>query len=403
MQFFDYVTEFQRAKRLASLRISPSEVMRILWPHMQQERPDAWEQYQIELGVAQMRSLVDNPSHFYAHYIHATTKIRGDNAIVDPFTGSLAMAECMWTADRRPFYNLWPSILPALAKLDLSKAESTHFRLPLNRLLLRLPMRDNPFTFHDRNRDWQVRTVLCENTVLLKEAAAGHAAGTPLSVEFAQQAYNGGASNEEYLDMIGSVTAEVDHIPEGCVRGVCIWIDIEEPLSSVRDLDDGNIVPVMQHPLAPTTKTYRHFGCCPGMTIVDSLQAQRHHMSAGFGVRIPEDIIQDLFKVVATLCLFDNDPDIVEPLVLNKDKEKFDRTGDPKYVEKAKARGNYGWDIGRKIEVSPHVRSASPAALYWTGPGRKTPRIRFRKGCVVKRHRMAEVPTGYLDDEKGTE
>ena len=70
-------------------------------------------------------------------------------------------------------------------------------------------------------------------------------------------------------------------------------------------------------------------------------------------------------------------------------------------VEKAIRRGNYGFNVGRSIEVSPHVRSSSPAALYWTGQGRKIPKIRFRRGTVVHRKRLASVPTGFLDLEKG--
>jgi len=93
------------------------------------------------------------------------------------------------------------------------------------------------------------------------------------------------------------------------------------------------------------------------------------------------------------------DPELVVPDVLADDKVKYAQSGDPRLVEKAHRRGKVGWNVGANIEVLPHYRSASPAALYWTGEGRKVPRIRFRKGCFVHRQKLSAVPTGYLSEE----
>ena len=68
-----------------------------------------------------------------------------------------------------------------------------------------------------------------------------------------------------------------------------------------------------------------------------------------------------------------------------------------KYIEKAKRRGKFGWSVGKDLQISPHIRAACPAALYWTGKGRKTPKIRFRKGCVVHKKKLQNIPTGYVD------
>jgi hypothetical protein len=117
-------------------------------------------------------------------------------------------------------------------------------------------------------------------------------------------------------------------------------------------------------------------------------------------VQYPDHIVRDVARIVCTLCLMAEDKEIVEPIVLKADEDKFDRTGDLALVAKAIRRGNYGFNVGRSIEVVPHVRSACPAALYWTGEGRKIPKIRFRRGTVVHRKRLAQVPTGFLDKEK---
>ena len=36
-----------------------------------------------------------------------------------------------------------------------------------------------------------------------------------------------------------------------------------------------------------------------------------------------------------SLFLLENDPSVIEPDVLSKDRDKFESTGDPKYVDKA--------------------------------------------------------------------
>ncbi len=94
-----------------------------------------------------------------------------------------------------------------------------------------------------------------------------------------------------------------------------------------------------------------------------------------------------------------DDPEVVEPVVLKDDEGRYERSRDIALVEKARRRGNYGWHVGRGIEVSPHVRAACPAALYWTGEGRKIPKIRFRRGSIVHRRKLSEMPTGFMDME----
>jgi hypothetical protein len=116
------------------------------------------------------------------------------------------------------------------------------------------------------------------------------------------------------------------------------------------------------------------------------------------GVSIPKELMKAAVKIIAVCLMLENDPQIIQPDVLSDDLAKFKQTLDPKYVEKAKRRGKFGWVIGRDIEISPHVRAASPFALYWTGKGRTIPIIRYRKGCIVHRELVEKVPTGFVED-----
>jgi hypothetical protein len=65
-------------------------------------------------------------------------------------------------------------------------------------------------------------------------------------------------------------------------------------------------------------------------------------------------------------------------------RDKFEHSGDDRYIEKAHRRGKIGWNVGRHIEVAPHYRRPH-MALVWTGQGRTVPKIVPRRGSVVHR------------------
>lgn len=399
MDFYEYIDEFHRCKRIVNQRgIDDLTKTFLLLPTLERV-VDAADFEASDLMRHIKRNFGDATSFYHAWINSVAHTVSVEHGISDPFTPALGLSELLWVRNERPYYNLWPSIIPALRKLDIGKAESTHFRLPMNQLLLRFPVQNNPFTWKEQGMEWQVRSVLCENTMLRR---SGVSMPQPASLSITKSKRNGidSISEKDLRDFNGAESiVEPSDVDNGdVVRGIALWVDIAEPVSAVRNMVEG--IPVRPATvLEPTAKTYRHFHCESGLTIEQSLSQQVHHASAAFGLTLPLDYTLDLFKVVATLCLFDEDPEIVEPIVLAKDREKYAKTGDRKYVEKAIRNHRFGFDVGRRIEVSPHLRAASPAALYWTGPGRKVPRIRFRKGCVVKRNKLAEVPTGYLDRE----
>ena len=244
-------------------------------------------------------------------------------------------AERRWTNLRRPYYNVYPSIIPALLRLKLD-FDSGDIECPLKAILVRLPTTSNPLSFKFENQEWFVRTMLMVRSIVREE------------------------------------------------RGISIWIDIGE-------LMYGSPV-----------YTFRNIQCVRGKTLEDSLDNLPEHESTQVGVVLPNDTVESCVRLCCTLCLLENDPDVVEPDVFAEDREKYEKSRDQKYVDKAIRRGRVGWNIGRNINIEtvPHVRGPSPAALYWTGRGRTIPKIRFRRGCIVHRRKIEDIPTGYLDDEK---
>ena len=239
-----------------------------------------------------------------------------------------------WVINKRPYYCVWPTIIPCLIKLSLD-FDSGYIKTPMEVLNIRLPKKNNPMTFEFEGQEYQIKTIMLAEAVIRDE------------------------------------------------RGLSTWIDIGE----------------MESPHVPIpVYTFRNIQTKTGLTLEDSLKNLPVHFSANMGIIIPNKMVEDCIRLACTLCLLDQDASIIEPDVLAADRDKFEKTGDQKFVDKAKRRGKLGWHVGRNVEVSPHIRGPSPAALYWTGKGKTVPKIRFRAGCVVHRKVISNIPTGFMGD-----
>lgn len=113
-----------------------------------------------------------------------------------------------------------------------------------------------------------------------------------------------------------------------------------------------------------------------------------------------------LVRLLAFIGLLARGTDLVTPAILASDREEYDNTCDEArrrwLEERARKRLGYSFDVGRKLEqeraITPHWR-APHLALFHTGPGRKTPVLKVRSGCVVIPRDMSSVPTGFLGPE----
>lgn len=117
---------------------------------------------------------------------------------------------------------------------------------------------------------------------------------------------------------------------------------------------------------------------------------------------VPRSELMKCFRLVVAIGLMANDPEIVQPVVLKSDELKYEETHNERLVEKAIQRGRFGWNVGKAIEYMPHYRRPH-FGLRWTGEGRLIPKIVPISGSIVKREKMTDVPTGYLDSEENQE
>jgi len=124
----------------------------------------------------------------------------------------------------------------------------------------------------------------------------------------------------------------------------------------------------------------------------------------------PDGALDFLTKLVAFIGLLARGTDLITPAILSKDREEYDSTTDEArktwLAERAARRQGRGFDVGRHMEIerasSPHWRCPH-LALFHTGPGRTTPVLKVRSGCVVIPKDMSSVPTGYLGQEQPDE
>ncbi len=267
--------------------------------------------------------LVDSSEEFYAMAIADAV------ARESPQFYQQVKSERFWEESRKPYYNVWPSIVPMLTRLNLD-LDSSLIQLPLKALCIRLPKHQNPMSFQWQDEPHEIRSIL------------------------------------------------LSEINDGL--GLSLLIDIGETINNG----------VFQVPLY----TYRNFPRQEGLTVEQSLAGLGIGISAEDGVLIPEPLIDDCVRLCCSLCLLENDPSVIEPDVLSKDRAKFEDSADQRYVEKAHRRGKIGWNVGRRIEVAPHYRRPH-MALVWTGRGRTVPKIVPRRGSVVHRELVQKVPSGF--------
>jgi hypothetical protein len=117
-----------------------------------------------------------------------------------------------------------------------------------------------------------------------------------------------------------------------------------------------------------------------------------------------------IVRLVVFIGLLSHDEDFITPIVLAKDRAKYESTGDAEakrwIEERAARRAGRGFDVGKKLQLakdtSPHWRNPH-LCLFWIGEGRTRPVIQMRSGAIVQSVSMAQVPTGFLGPERNEE
>jgi hypothetical protein len=124
------------------------------------------------------------------------------------------------------------------------------------------------------------------------------------------------------------------------------------------------------------------------------------------GFKLLDQSSDALIRLVVFIGLLAKGMDLVTPVVLAKDRQRYESTDDPAvrmWLERRAARvAGRGFDVCKRLDLersqSPHFRNPH-LCLFWIGEGRARPVIKLRSGSVVLRASMDEVPTGWLGPE----
>lgn len=277
------------------------------------------------------RGLFTSKDAFFDAYLS------GAEAISNAFAFRRGLLEKDWEKLNRPYYNVFPAIVPMLMSLKLDIPCDMLKSISIQPIEVRLPTN-------------------------LKDSFLSWDGGCVKSVLFGIQLMPSEVKSNEL------------------VEGLCICFDIGE-------LDE----------LGHAVLTFKFFPLRPDKTIEEATELLPAHESLKMGVQIPEHIIMSVVRLCACLALIDSDSDIITPDVLAKHKDKWESASDAEkkhMTDMARRRGKNGWDVGASIEYVPHYRRPHPAIVR-IGKGRKLTRIVMRKGSVVHRSKITSIPSGF--------
>lgn len=268
----------------------------------------------------------------------------------NPFGFRHAELDKNWTEADKPYYNIYPAIVPMIERLTLD-IPCDAITLPDHVINIRLPKPPyNPFV----SDDIIIRSIIFGRQPVAKEKGS-----------------------KELVD------------------GICLGVDIGE---ITVDNKPRILSPTEQMPYgAFPVYTFKNFPLLPERTIDQVAESLPYHTSWLKGLETPKSLILKAIKLVCCVCLIGDDPDIITPDILAKDRDKFDKATDEQkeaIISRAKRRGKNGYNIGADIDKIPHYRR-SHLAIVWTGKGRVKAKIIMRKGSIVHREIITKIPTGY--------
>jgi len=280
------------------------------------------------------------PDGFYQHFLDTI----GQHVRVNPDNASgfnQGVAERIWYKLGRPYYNVYPKIALAMTGADLSQIKASSIRLPLETLLFRFS-ENNALSFADGPLQYHLRTVM---------ASMGTDAYTRKPI-------------------------------------LTTWLDFGERFGG------GPLL------------TYQKIPIGGDMMLLEAMESLKDSPFFSQGVQVPKSYVYRVVSIVVTSTLLSSDSidQLITPDVLDRDRRAWDEADAARrkiIEERAWRRGKNGWDVGKYIEVNPHIRRPH-MATFWTGPGRKVPVIKLRKGSVIHREIAAAVPTGNLDQDELT-
>jgi hypothetical protein len=157
------------------------------------------------------------------------------------------LTEHDWIKSGKPYYNIWPGIVPHLCRLRDDKVPISYVKLPLKALAFRFAEKDEFFRFDWEGKQYQLKTALVG----------------------------------DYRESIGANNQKV------CNEGVLtLWMDWGE--------QDFEHYPVF---------LYRTLVLREGIMVDEAQNLMQDHPSASLGMQVPHDLLVAAVRCVISCCL----------------------------------------------------------------------------------------------------
>jgi hypothetical protein len=279
------------------------------------------------------------------------------------------LAEFTWHEQHRPFYNVWPIATSLLTSVSLNvKWEEVAF--PHETILFRFPKGHEPHGL--------ACALIQEESRLLSDAATRSSIKRQLDL-----AHGTG---------VGQETACSGELHRGEITVVYETVDSPYRIQTILPSNCGD-KETIEDSLVRIRTTYEPTA----------------NSTAGKDASSTTEVFRSraefLYRLAVFTSLLSKGQDLITPVVLAKDQEKYDAADENtrRWLEERAARiQGRGFDIGKQLEAererSPHWRNPH-LCLFWTGEGRGKPLLKVRRGGVVIPKVLSEVPTGYMGPE----
>jgi hypothetical protein len=274
----------------------------------------------------------------------------------------ICTAELQAQIDRKPYFKLWPGIVPYLAKLDLSLVEFKDMDLPYPVIQFQFAEGEeletaspfNPQLGYGLDDKFFVRTVMFSKVMPDLDANDNIQTKAVDNVIFA------------YVQGFRAKTPNVNAFIQFTMRSEG-FTNLGDCVNAIADSEDRSVM--LKHTDDGTDK-------------MEEVQ----------GSWDATNTLADVFKVCCGSLLLSRDKDtLIEADVLKKDLARYLTDFEQKYVDRAHRNGKVGWNVGREMDKNPHFRRGHFMILKAGVAGRALKRFVWRKGHVVKREVAKEV------------
>jgi hypothetical protein len=282
------------------------------------------------------------------------------------FLGDWILGEQRWRERDRPYYNVYPIIFDALKTVQLDVPWSQVIMPQDKSLLVRFPMGGEPHGL---------------------AAIRFNEFGTHPSLQGpAGQSQAAGIHTKQGVN-VGSRNIHFD------------FFFVDSKPSLARMFESSFALAIPEEPLTVEESLCRDDCLCGPVRKL--------------GLPQYKDLRTFALRLLGFISLVGQDPDVVTPLVLAKDVDRYESLSDDAarqlLVDRAQRLNGRGFDFGGTLQQqydeaqqdsSRKVHYRKPHwALVWVGQGRSTPKMILRRGSWVNAADLFGVPTGYFGKE----